>query len=182
MKFTRLLKIRSIAAAFAAVIAAQTQAPPVRPDVIWVPTQDEVVTAMLKLANVGKNDVVYDLGCGDGKIVIAAARQFGARGVGIDIDPQRVSEANAAVKKAGVANRVTIIEGNIFDPAIPIKDATVVTLYLLPSLNEKLRPRLQSELKPGTRVVSNSFSMGTAWPHEKTEKIGGAVIYLWTIK
>ena len=176
--------VLALTLALPAAAAGQTatQAPLRSPDVIWVPTQDDVVTAMLKLADVGKNDVVYDLGCGDGKIVIAAARQFGARGVGIDIDPQRIKEANAAVKAAGVTDRVKIIEGNIFDPAIPIKDATVVTLYLLPSLNEKLRPRLQSELRPGTRVVSNSFNMGTAWPPEKTEKVGTSTIYFWTIK
>jgi precorrin-6B methylase 2 len=159
-----------------------TQKPIPRPDVIWVPTQDEVVTAMLKMANVSRNDVVYDLGCGDGKIVIAAAKQFGARGVGIDIDPQRIREANSNVKSAGVADRVTILEGNIFDPAISIRDATVVTLYLLQSLNEKLRPRLQKELRPGTRVVSNAFHMGTAWPAERTQVVGSTTIYLWTIK
>lgn len=180
----RILKFGTIlsAMAFSAIVAAQTQTQPPRPDVIWVPTPDDVVTAMLKLANTGKTDVVYDLGCGDGKIVVAAAKQFGARGVGIDIDPQRVREANDAVKAAGVTDRVKIIEGNLFDPAISIRDATVVTLYLLPSLNQKLRPRLQSELRPGTRIVSNSFNMGDAWPPEKTQKVGTATIYLWTIK
>ena len=111
--------------------ATSAQTPARRPDVIWVPTEDPVVTAMLKLANVTKDDVVYDLGCGDGRIVIAAARQFGARGVGIDIDPVRVKEAKAAAAAAGVADKVTIVEGDIFDPAIKISDATVVTLYLL---------------------------------------------------
>jgi SAM-dependent methyltransferase len=154
----------------------------VKPDVIWIATDDPVVTAMLKLAHVTKTDVVYDLGCGDGKIVIAAARQFGARGVGIEIDPERVKAANAAVKAAGVGDRVKIIEGNIFDPAIPIRDATVVTLFLLESLNEKLRPRLQSELRPGTRVVSNAFHMGNSWPADRTEDVGSSTIYLWTIK
>jgi SAM-dependent methyltransferase len=184
----RRLAVGSIVVALAVTAtlgASQTQTQttqPPRPDVIWVPTTDEVVMAMLKLAGVGKDDVVYDLGCGDGKIVVAAAKQFGARGVGIDIDPQRVKEANAAVKAAGVIDRVRIIEGNIFDPSIPIKDATVVTLYLLPSLNEKLRPRLQSELRPGTRVVSNSFNMGAAWPPEKTQVVGSSTIYFWTIK
>ncbi len=158
----------------------QTQA--VRPDVMWVATDDRAVTAMLTLAKVTRNDVVYDLGCGDGKIVIAAARQFGARGVGIDVDPERVKEARAAVAAAGVADKVTIIEGNIFDPAIRIRDASVVTLFLLQSLNEKLRPRLQSELKPGTRVVSNAFHMGAGWPPEKSEDVGATTIYLWTIK
>ena len=157
------------------------QVPPNRtPDVIWVPTQDPVVSAMLKMANVTKNDVVYDLGCGDGKIVIAAAK-LGARGVGVDIDPQRVKEATANVKAAGVADRVQIIHGDIFDPAIKIGEASVVTLYLLQSLNVKLMPRLKAELKPGTRIVSNTFSMGDEWPAEKTEQVGMYSIYFWSI-
>jgi len=167
--------------ALAATVAAQTPTPTTRPDVIWVPSDDKVAAAMLKLAGVTKNDVVYDLGCGDGKIVIAAARDFGARGVGIEIDPVQVKAANAAVKAAGVSGRVTIIQGNIFDPSIKIGDATVVTLFLLQSLNEKLRPRLQSELKPGTRVVSNAFHMGSSWPADKTEDVANSTIYLWTI-
>jgi precorrin-6B methylase 2 len=159
---------------------AQAQAGQLRsPDVIWVPTQDAVVEAMLKMAKVTKNDVVYDLGCGDGKIVIAAAK-IGARGVGVDIDPKRVEEANAAVKAAGVGDRVRIINGDIFDPAIKISEASVVTLYLLPSLNVKLMPRLKAELKPGTRIVSNSFDMGD-WKPEKTETVGAYTIYYWTI-
>jgi len=174
----------SVAAAATSALGWQTPTPTptVKPDVIWVPTDDQVVTAMLKLANVTKRDVVYDLGCGDGKIVIAAARQFGARGVGIEIDPEKVKEARAAVQAAGVGDRVTIIEGNIFDPSIKISDATVVTLFLLQSLNEKLRPRLQAELKPGTRIVSNAFHMGMAWPAERTADLPSTTIYLWTIK
>jgi cyclopropane fatty-acyl-phospholipid synthase-like methyltransferase len=168
-------------------LVAHTLAAPVQqsgqlrpPDVIWVPTQDPVVEAMLKMANVTKNDVVYDLGCGDGKIVIAAAKR-GARGVGVDIDPQRVEQANAAVKAAGVGDKVRIIHGDIFDPNLKISEASVVTLYLLPALNEKLMPRLKAELKPGTRVVSNSFAMGDSWPPEKTETVGSYTIYFWTI-
>lgn len=159
---------------------APAQSP--KPDVIWIPSEDRVVTAMLRLAGVTKSDVVYDLGCGDGKIVIAAARQFGARGVGIEIDPERVKAARAAVRAAGVSDKVTIIEGNIFDPALTLSDATVVTLFLLESLNAKLRPRLQSELKPGTRIVSNAFHMGTIWPADKTQDIDDTTIYLWTIR
>jgi SAM-dependent methyltransferase len=155
-------------------------APTRSPDVIFVPTRDEVVEGMLTLAKVSNKDVVYDMGSGDGKIVIAAARR-GARGTGIDIDPQRIAEANANAKKAGVTDRVRFIHGDIFDPAIKIGDATVVTLYLLPSLNEKLMPRLKSELRPGTRIVSNSFQMGN-WQPERTETVGGYTIYLWTIK
>jgi SAM-dependent methyltransferase len=164
----------------APVLVAQQAGQQLRtPDVIWVPTRDEVVEAMLKMANVRKGDVVYDLGCGDGKIVIAAAK-LGARGVGVDIDPKRVEEANAGVKAAGVGDRVRIIHGDIFDPAINISEASVVTLYLLPSLNLKLLPRLKSELKPGTRIVSNSFDMGD-WKAEKTETVGSYTIYFWTI-
>ena len=159
----------------------QTTQKPVRPpDIFWVPTPDAVVDGMLKLARVGKNDVVYDLGCGDGKIVIAAAK-LGARGVGIDIDPQRVAEANALVQKAGVQDRVQIKLGDIFDPNVTFSDATVITLYLLTTLNEKLKPRLPKELRPGTRVVSNSFDMGDTWPAEKTDTVGPYTIYFWTI-
>jgi SAM-dependent methyltransferase len=181
----RLVSALGVAIVALASIGWQTPTPSpaaVKPDVIWMPTEDATVTAMLKMANVTKRDVVYDLGCGDGKIVIAAARQFGARGVGIDIDPKMVKAARAAVKEAGVADRVTIIEGNIFDPSIKIGDATVVTLFLLQRLNEKLRPRLQAELKPGTRVVTNAFHMGPSWPAERTEDLRSTTIYLWTIK
>ena len=163
------------------LVAQQTAQAPVRtPDIFFVPTPDPVVTGMLKLAKVTKDDIVYDLGSGDGKIVIAAAKQFGARGVGIDIDPQRISEGNANAKTAGVTDRVKFILGDIFDPAVKISDATVVTLYLLPSLNEKLMPRLQSELKPGTRIVSHSFQMGS-WKPERTEQADGRDIHLWIV-
>jgi precorrin-6B methylase 2 len=157
---------------------ASTQ-PARRPDVIYVPTNEEVVRGMLKLAGVTKDDIVYDLGCGDGRIPVIAARDFGARGVGIDIDPQRVAEANANVKQAGVGDRVHIRQNDLF--TADIKEATVVTLYLLQSLNMKLRPKLMAELKPGTRVVSHAFDMGDEWKPEKTEEIGGTRIFLWTI-
>jgi SAM-dependent methyltransferase len=163
--------------------ATPTQSQTAKPDVIWVPSEDAVVTAMLTLAKVTRTDVVYDLGCGDGRILIAAAKRFGARGVGVEIDPDLVKTARAAVAKAGVGDKVTIIEGNIFDPAIQIGDATVVTLFLLESLNQRLREtRLQTELKPGTRVVSNAFTMGPRWPPEKSESVGNTTIYLWTMK
>jgi precorrin-6B methylase 2 len=161
--------------------AAPAPTTPLRPpDVIFVPTRDPVVEGMLNLAGVTKDDVVYDLGSGDGKIVIAAARR-GARGVGIDINPERIKEANANAQAAGVTDRVRFILGDIFDTNVPIRDATVVTLYLLPSLNQKLRPRLWSELRPGTRVVSNAFSMGDEWPAERTETVDSSTIYFWTI-
>jgi precorrin-6B methylase 2 len=165
--------------------AATAQTPTIapKPDVIWIPTEDAVVSAMLAMAKVTRTDVVYDLGCGDGRILIAAAARLGARGVGVEIDPAMVKTARAAVAKAGVADKVTIIEGNIFDPAIKIGDATVVTLFLLESLNTRLREtRFQNELKPGTRIVSNAFTMGSRWPPEKSETVGNSTIYLWTMK
>src|SRR5690606_15530949 len=168
-----------------AAVAAQTvieSDTPVRPrDVVFVPTREAVANAMMKLAGVTKDDVVYDLGCGDGALVIAAAR-LGARAVGVDIDPQRIAEATENVRRAGVADRVTLIRGDIFDPKVEIRDATVVTLYLLQRLNEKLMPRLKDELRPGTRVVSHAFTMGASWPAERTEQADGTNVYLWTIK
>ena len=159
-----------------------TQTSPLRaPDVVFLPSDDAVVDAMLKLANVHRNDVVYDLGCGDGKIVIAAARKYGVRAVGIDIDPERIREANANAAAAGVTDRVKFILGDIFDEAVPIRDATVVTLFLLQRLNKQLRPRLLRELAPGTRVVSNSFNMGDDWPPQRTQLVNNFTIYLWTI-
>jgi cyclopropane fatty-acyl-phospholipid synthase-like methyltransferase len=149
------------------------------PDVFYVPTPQDVVDAMLQLAHVTPNDVVYDLGSGDGRIPITAAQKYGARGVGIDIDPVRIREARENAKLANVAEKVTFLNQDLFESNI--SDATVVTLYLLPSLNEKLMPKLKKELKPGTRVVSHAFSMGTWEPDEKRE-IGGRTIYLWRIR
>ena len=145
---------------------------------IYVPTPQEVVDEMLKLAKVTKDDVVYDLGCGDGRVVVTAAKTYGARGVGIDIDPQRIAEARENVKKAGVEDRVKIIEGDLFQT--DLSPASVVTLYLLPSLNLKLKPKLMSELKPGTRIVSHAFDMGD-WKPEKESDVNGRHVYFWTI-
>jgi SAM-dependent methyltransferase len=179
---------RGVLAAFALVCglavaghSAAVQQPVRPPDVIFIPSSDAVVDAMLKLAAVGRDDVVYDLGCGDGKIVVTAAKRYGARGVGVDIDPQRIREANTNARQAGVAGRVTFIVGDIFSDDVKIGDATVVALYLLPSLNERLRPKLWRDLRPGTRVVSNSFGMGDAWPPVKTEHVGDFWVYLWTV-
>lgn len=147
------------------------------PDVIYVPTPQEVVDAMLKVAKVTKNDMVYDLGCGDGRIVVTAAR-LGARGVGIDIDPQRIKEANENVAKNNVGDRVKILNQDLF--TTDISPATVVTLYLLPSLNLKLRPTLWKTLKPGTRIVSHAFDMGD-WKPEQTLNVEGRTVYYWTI-
>lgn len=160
--------------------SAQTQAPLRSPDVIFVPTPQSVVDAMLKIAKVGKNDVVYDLGCGDGRIVITAAKQFGARGVGIDIDPKRIEESNANAVAAGVTNRVRFLHTDIFADSTNLSEATVVTLYLLPSLNVKLLPKLLRELKPGTRIVSNSYDMGD-WRPEQELEVDSRTIYFWTV-
>jgi precorrin-6B methylase 2 len=156
-----------------------TQVPLRQPDVIYVPTPPEVVTAMLKVAKVGKDDVVYDLGSGDGRIVIAAVKEFGAaRGTGIDINPVRIKEANENAQKAGVTDRVRFLNQDLFET--DLSEATVVTLYLLPSLNLKLMPKLMAELKPGSRVVSHSFDMGD-WKPEQTLEVNGRMVYFWTI-
>jgi len=140
-------------------LAFAQAAKPKRPlDVPYVPTTEAAVDAMLKLANVKSTDVVYDLGCGDGRIVIAAAKKYGARGVGIDINPERIAEANANAKKAGVEKLVRFEENDLF--LAEFREATVVTLFLLPNINMKLRPKLLEQLKPGTRIVSNTFDMG----------------------
>ena len=158
---------------------AQDQTGPTRgPDVIFVPTPEEIVDTMLKMAAVTAKDVVYDLGCGDGRIVITAAQKFGARGVGIDIDAQRISEANANAKTAGVTDKVKFVRGDLFEANI--SEATVVTLYLLTDLNLKLRPKLMKDLNPGTRVVSHAFNMGD-WKPEKQATIRGTTVYLWRI-
>jgi SAM-dependent methyltransferase len=148
-----------------------------RPDVIFVPTRELVIEAMLKAANVTPNDVVYDLGCGDGRIVVAAAK-LGARAVGIDIDPQRIKEANENAAKNGVTGKAQFRQEDLFEA--DIREATVVTLYLLPSLNVKLRPRLMEQLRPGTRIVSHDFDMGD-WAPEQTISVDGKTVYLWTI-
>jgi precorrin-6B methylase 2 len=159
--------------------AAQQTATPTRtPDVIYVPTPPEVVKAMLETAGVTAKDLVYDLGCGDGRIVIEAAKSYGARGVGIDIDPERIKEATANAAKAGVADRVKFMQADLFET--DLRPATVVTLYLLESLNLKLQPKLVSELKPGTRIVSHAFSMGP-WTPDQELTVEGRRVYLWKI-
>ena len=157
--------------------AQQTAAPRV-PDVVFVPTPPYVVDAMLKLAKVTANDVVYDLGSGDGRIVIAAAKTYGARGVGIDIDPERIREANANAKASGVADKVTFRNEDLFET--DISPATVVTLYLLPSLNARLAPKLMKDLKPGTRIVSHAFDMGD-WKPQQTLTVSDRRIFFWTV-
>lgn len=144
----------------------------------YVPTEHNVAGGMLKLAGVKSTDVVYDLGCGDGRVVIMAAKNFGAHGVGVDINPDLIQEARANAKAYNVEDLVRFEEGDLFDA--DLHNATVVTLYLLPHVNLRLRPKLLSDLKPGTRVVSHSFNMGD-WQPEKEEEVDRATIYLWTI-
>ena len=148
------------------------------PDVVYVPTPQPVVEAMLKLADVKSGDLLYDLGSGDGRIPITAAKVYGVRAVGIDIDPERIAEANANAEAAGVTGRVTFRQADLFET--DLRDADVVTLYLLQSLNERLRPKLLRELKPGSRIVSHAFSMGD-WQPERTQEVDGSTIYLWTV-
>ena len=150
-----------------------------KPDVVFVPTPEPVVHAMLKMAKVGPNDVVYDLGCGDGRIPIAAVKDFGAKkAVCVDIDPQRIKEIKANVAKAGVGDKVEVRHADLFQ--VDVSPATVVTLYLLPDLNVKLRPKLQRELREGARIVSQSFDMAEWQPEAKTE-VEGKPIYMWTV-
>jgi hypothetical protein len=157
---------------------AQAAAPARTPDVIFVPTPQQVVDEMLKVAGVKKGDVLYDLGSGDGRIPVTAAKRFGVRGIGIDIDPQRIAEANENAKKEGVTQLVTFKNTDLF--TTDISEATVVTLYLLPRLNVKLRPKLLNELKDGTRIVSHAFDMGD-WQPEKHLKVDGRDVYFWTV-
>ena len=149
------------------------------PDVVYVPTPPEVVEAMLQMANVTGKDVVYDLGSGDGRIPITAAQKYGATAVGIDINPQRIKEANENLAKAGVGDKVKFLNQDLFET--DLSPATVITLYLLPSLNIKLMPKLKA-LKPGTRIVSHSFNMGSEWPPDKTQNVDGRTIYYWVVK
>lgn len=149
------------------------------PDVIYVPTPQEVVDAMLAMARVTSKDVVYDLGSGDGRIPITAAQKFGATAIGIDINPQRIKEANENLAKAGVGDKVKFLNQDLFET--DLSPATVITLYLLPTLNVKLMPALKA-LKPGTRIVSHSFDMGTAWPPDKSQDVNGRMIHYWVVK
>ena len=177
-RFQSLFGMAAMLVIWAGLAAAQNAPAPARtPDVPYVPTPPEVVDAMLRMAKVTKGDVIYDLGSGDGRIVIAAAKKYGATGVGIDINPTLVAEAKANAEKEGVADKVTFIEGDLFKQ--DLSKATVVTLYLLSSINLKLRPTLL-DLKPGTRIVSHAFDMGD-WRPEKTEYVDGRAVHFWTV-
>ena len=187
MRLGRSILCSCVAAALLAVFVTG-QSPPQQQhlDVPYVPTTDEAVAAMLKLADIKPTDVVYDLGCGDGRIIIAASKKFGARGVGVDIDPVRIREAKENAKKAGVEKLVRFEENDLF--RTDIHEANVVMLFLLNSVNLKLRPKLLRELKPGTRIVSNTFDMGD-WKPDKEAAVGGTddgtalsqYLYLWTV-
>ena len=174
------MRFRQLAAALLVIsgAAAQKSQTTHAPDVPYVRSSNAVVDAMLKLAGVKKSDIVYDLGCGDGRIVIAAARDYGAHGVGIDINPEVLQEARANARKTHLESLLKFEENDLF--AADIHNATVVTLYLLPNVNVRLRPKLLAELKPGTRVVSHSFGMGD-WKPDKEEIVDGNSVYLWTI-
>ena len=185
MRLSRVLVVLVLALA-AALSVASTMAQPLKPlekepEVPYVPTHERVVAEMLKVAKVKKNDVLYDLGSGDGRIVITAAKRFGTRGVGVDIDPVRVKEARENAVKAGVTDKVKFLQQDLFET--DIREATVVTLYLLPEVNLRLRPKLLSDLKPGTRVVSHNYDMGD-WMPLKTLSIRVPeehTIYYWVV-
>ena len=172
--FARTLPATSLLAAPA--MARDEHAPPL--DVPFVPTPMAVVDAMLDIAQVTRRDTLYDLGCGDGRIVVRAATRFGCRGVGVDLDPERVREANENARKAGVSELTRFEVGDVFE--FDFSAASVVTMYLMPSVNLKLRPRLLKELKPGTRIVSHDFDMGD-WAPEVSREVKNSRIFLWTV-
>jgi cyclopropane fatty-acyl-phospholipid synthase-like methyltransferase len=161
------------------LLAAVALVSPQTPDIHFVPTPSGIVDAMLRLAHVTSDDVVIDLGSGDGRIVIAAAKQYGARGIGVELDGGLVKEARDRARKAGVSDRVAFIQGDLFKA--DLSQATVVTLYLSFSVNRRLESKLMSELKPGARVVSHRFVMAD-WPADQEVKVGGTQLYLWTIR
>ena len=165
--------------ALAALLSWMALAAPQTPDIHFVPTTTGIIDAMLTMARVTREDIVYDLGSGDGAILLRAAEKFGARGVGIEIDPELVRTATARALKRGLADRVRFLQGDLFKA--DISEATVVTLYLSASINRRLEPKLMHELKPGTRVVSHRFDM-YGWPAEEQKSVGGREIYLWTIR
>jgi SAM-dependent methyltransferase len=160
--------------------ASAGQDPARTPDIFFSPTRHAIVEAMLKLARVTSNDIVYDLGSGDGRILIVAAQKYGARGVGIELDPRLVEIARQGAREGAVDNKITFVEGDLFEA--DISEATVVTLYLSPSVNRRLEPKLRRELKPGARIVSHQFPIGS-WPPDEHIRVEdyGADLFLWTI-
>ena len=172
------------AAALAGLSLASALTPAARaaaalPTVPYVPTPRDVVERMLAMARVGVRDTVYDLGCGEGRIVIEAARRHGARGVGIDLDPERIREARANARRAGVQDRVRFRQADLF--ATDFSPASVVMLYLLFEVNLQLMPRLWQQLRVGSRAVSHDFHMGAQWPPEQIVRVRDKTLYAWTI-
>ncbi|HKU13051.1 MAG TPA: class I SAM-dependent methyltransferase [Steroidobacteraceae bacterium] len=167
----------ALAASSASAAEQAATGPKQKLDVWYVPTPHEIVDRMLDIAKVRAGDVVYDLGCGDGRMVIAAAKKFGTRGVGVDLDPARIREARANARREGVEGMVTFRVEDMFQT--DISEATVVLLYLLPELNRRLKPKLFEQLRPGSRVVSHDWDMGRDWPPDQYVKLGGDGIYLW---
>jgi hypothetical protein len=169
----------SLIAMLLAAVIAQEPRRLRTPDVLNQPTPIEVVHEMLNMAAVGHDDIVYDLGSGDGRIVITAAVERGSRGVGVDLDPVAIWEGRERAKDAGVSDRVQFRQEDLFE--VDFSEATVVTLYLLPALNLKLRPKLLASLKPGARIVSHAWNMGD-WVPDRVLEVGGSRLYLWTIR
>ena len=151
---------------------------PIKKDVPYVPTPQPVVDRMLEMAQVTKDDVVYDLGCGDGRMVVTAAKKYGARGVGVDIDPQRIKESNENAKSAGVTDKVKFSIKDLF--TMEFGEANVLTMYLLPDVNLKLRPKILSDMKPGSRIVSHSFDMDE-WKPDGEDEVDSSTIYFWIV-
>ena len=174
------MKFLRFAVAIAILVAPLTAQKRLRaPDVKYVPSPQSGVDAMLELAHVTAADIVYDLGSGDGRIPIRAAQRYGARAVGVELEPRLVAEASDNAKRAGVAGRVWFVNQDLFET--DFSDATVVTLFLMPRLNQQLIPKLKA-LRPGARVVSHMWDMGPDWPPEQTQDVSGLMIYLWTIR
>jgi len=159
-------------------MGGRAQLPSQPPDVPYVPTPQVVVDAMLELGEVKEGDLLYDLGSGDGRIVVTAAKNLGVRGVGIDINPERIQEAEANARQAGVQHLTEFREEDLFKA--DFSEATVVTMYLLPSVNNRLKPRLLSELKPGTRIVSHAFDI-EGWEPQRVVEVDGRTLYLWIV-
>jgi SAM-dependent methyltransferase len=181
MRRRTILKIAAAAPLYALARAAYTQASKssIPLEVDFVPSSPKVVDAMLEAAKIKRSDVVYDLGCGDGRIVIAAAKRYGARGVGIDIDPERIKDANAAAKAAGVTKRVEFRLGDLFEA--DFHDATVIMLFLKWNYNRKLKVRLFEQLKPGTPVISHEHDMGDDWKPEQKIMVENSPVYVYRI-
>jgi SAM-dependent methyltransferase len=171
--------VRSLALTVAASATLLAQTPTKTPDIHYAPTRQVVADAMLRLANVSANDVVYDLGSGDGRIVVIAAQKYGARGVGIEIDHALVERSRETAREGGVAERVRFIEGDLF--TTDISPATVVTMFLSTTVNMRLEPKLKRELRPGTRIVAEQFGIGV-WPPDQAVRVEGQSLFLWTIR